>query len=217
MERWDCVETHNTTTNTQLPSNITTTILTTTTILSLLPLALALPTPQDAPATAPQTFAGIAIRSASPIQYATVNAISLALYLQRPTTTYCPSIPGLTCPSNPSTLFVGPSEYGTLSLKTTVPGGQQVYIAADGRAKFTQAHSANTGVGSTVTGFSVKDGGLQWQGNDFVACPASEAEGGGYAVFAAAVNGTGSSGEGCLGFKFRVEKPGTAEGAWQYA
>ncbi|KAF2224856.1 hypothetical protein BDZ85DRAFT_233051 [Elsinoe ampelina] len=188
-------------------------MFTTTSFLTLLTTALALPAPPStpSPAPAPQPFLGIAIRSASPIQYAPINATSLAISLLRPTTTYCPSIPNLPCPSNPSTLFVGPSSSGTLSLKTSVPGGQQVYIAADGRARFTQAHSADTN-GGAVTGFGVAGGALQWRGNDWLACPEGEE---GYAVYAA--QGWNRTDAGCLGFRFRVEDAGSAEGAWQYA
>ncbi|KAF4552708.1 Hypothetical protein D9617_9g024970 [Elsinoe fawcettii] len=180
----------------------------TTALLTLLTTAFAAPTPQEAPA-APSAFYGLAIRSASPIQYSAVNASSLALYLNKPTSTYCPSIEGLPCPTNPATIFVGGTN--TLSLKTSVPGGQQVYIASDGRAKFTQAHSANTGVGSTTTGFSVVDGALQFQGNDWIACPEGES----YAVYA--FQASNQTDPGCLGFRFRVEDAGDAQGAWQYA
>ncbi|PNS20841.1 50S ribosomal protein L4 [Sphaceloma murrayae] len=179
-----------------------------TTVLSLLPLALAAPTPQDTTTTAPQPFFGLAIRSASPIQYAGVNASGLALWLNKPTATYCPSVPEVPCPSNPSTLFVGGQN--TLGLDVSVPGGQQVYVAADGRAKYTQAHSANTGTGSATTGFSVVDGALLFEGASWTACPEETS----YAVYAASRNVTA---EGCLGFRWRAEDAGAAEGAWQYA
>ncbi|TKX23242.1 hypothetical protein C1H76_4309 [Elsinoe australis] len=181
-------------------------------LTALFTAALAAPTPQS-DATPGQGFStpfgGISIRSGSPIQYATVNASGLALWLNKPTSAYCPSVEGIPCPENPATLFVGGND--TLFMDTSVPGGQQVYIASDGRAKYTQAHSANTGTGSSVTGFSFAQGALLFKGNDWIACP----QDGAYAVYAAAASNQTDAG--CLGFRFRAEEAGSAEGAWQYS
>ncbi|KAI5256283.1 hypothetical protein E4T42_01658 [Aureobasidium subglaciale] len=155
-------------------------------------------------------FAGLAIRSGSGIQYASVNAAGSQFWLQKDTATYCPEISGLVCPNTTTTQFLGGEN--TLALDTTVPGGQQVYVAADGRLSFTVAHSASTGEGASVTGFSIAQEGqhVQFNGDDFLACPVDDA----YAVFAAAA--VKDAAEDCVGFAFRVAES-SAPAAWQYS
>ncbi|KAI5206747.1 hypothetical protein E4T39_02271 [Aureobasidium subglaciale] len=155
-------------------------------------------------------FGGVAIHSGSEIQYASVNAAGSQFWLQKDTATFCPEISGLVCPNTTATQFLGGDN--TLSLDTTVPGGQQVYVAADGRLSFTVAHSASTGEGSSVTGFSLAQEGqhIQFNGSDFLACPVDDA----YAVFAAAA--VKDAAEDCVGFAFRVAES-TGPAAWQYS
>ncbi|EKG17832.1 hypothetical protein MPH_04888 [Macrophomina phaseolina MS6] len=160
-------------------------------------------------------FAGLAARSASPIHFGSINANSGKFWIGKPTSSYCPSSVVEDCetayPGN-VTVFAGGDN--TLGLDVSVPGGQQVYIAADGSLSFTQAHSAYTGEGSVQTGFSKSESGsfgvLSWT-NGFIACPSANGTapyqifGGGY------TNNTA-----CLGFDFLTTNY-TGAGAWQYA
>ena len=181
--------------------------------LSLASIAAAMPTARNTQAT---KFTGLAIHSGSEIQYLSVNADQLSLWLGRDTSTYCPEQAGVNCPSSPPpTAFVHGADSDGLSMSTTVPGGQICYVDAAGNLKFTQAHSANTGEGSYLTGFSIdSDNHLQFQGQDWLACPASEE--GQYNVYASSIKGSNNS-EGCIGFAFRTQEvvEGTST-AWQY-
>ncbi|CAD0100454.1 unnamed protein product [Aureobasidium mustum] len=155
-------------------------------------------------------FGGIAIHSGSDIQFASVNAAGSKFWLKKDTKTYCPEVVGSACPNTTSTQFVGGDN--TLSLDTIVPGGQQIYVAVDGTLSFTAPHSASTGAaGSMVEGFSLAQNGehVQFQGNDWLACPS---EGGSYAVYAAAIAHDASA---CTGFAFRVADS-TLPAAWEY-
>ncbi|KAK3078548.1 hypothetical protein LTS18_007237 [Coniosporium uncinatum] len=182
------------------------TTFTTSALFTLLPAALA------------DVFGGMAVRSASPIHFNTVSANGGTFWLQKPTSTYCPEgIDGLTCPvGNNQTLFAGGE--GTLALSVVVPGGQQVYIAPDGKLSFTQAHSAYIPTGSIRDGFS-RDwrpaqnlGFLQWT-NGFVACPANGTSGP-YQIYGARDDVTLP--ENCLGFSM-IATNSSGVGAWQYA
>lgn len=86
-----------------------------------------------------------------------------------------------------------------MSLSTRVPGGQQVYVDASGELKFTVAHSADMGTGSSSTGFSVSDGEVLFEGLKWVACPI---EGVVYQVYAAAK----TEDEACEVFSFTVKE-----------
>ncbi|KAF2151649.1 hypothetical protein K461DRAFT_279131 [Myriangium duriaei CBS 260.36] len=180
-----------------------------TTLLPLLAAgsALALPAPQTS--TTPSTFSGIAIHSGSDIQYAAVSASGSALWLNKPTSTYCPSQAGSVCATSTNdTVFAAAQGSTTLSLNVIVPGGQEVYVAADGRAEYTVPHSASTGTGSSTSGFSSGDGYVKFEGNDWLACP----EDGAYAVYAASKKTDGNN---CLGFEWKiVDNKGQA---WEYA
>lgn len=154
-------------------------------------------------------FGGVAIHSGSDIQYAAVNAAGSQLWLNKDSATYCPSSVVESCSNTTTTQFRGGSDQ--LSLDTVVPGGQQVYVAADGTVGFTIAHSASIPDGASRTGFSIVDDGLhlQFQNNDFIACPKDDA----YEVFAAALKTDAS--DDCLGFSFRIAES-SAPAAWQY-
>lgn len=174
-------------------------------------------TPTSAPSstsssasTAPTgAYVGLAIRSGSVIQYASVNAAESSFWLYKNTTVYCPEVAGIGCSNTTITQFAGGDE--TLDLHVVVPGGQQVYVAADGHLGYTVPHSAYTGEGSSTTGFSVVDNGLhlEYQGNGFLACP----EGSSYKVYASAA-ATNASAD-CLGFEFRISDS-SAPAAFEY-
>ncbi|KAJ9625807.1 hypothetical protein H2203_004570 [Taxawa tesnikishii (nom. ined.)] len=165
----------------------------------------------------PGAFGGVAIRSGSAIQYSSVNANGTYFWLNRGTASYCPStVPD--CVTVNQTSFVGGND--TLFLDVSVPGGQQVYVDSKGRLAFTVPHSGNTGVGSSVTGFSIVDDGLhlRFNGNDFYACPLGEAYGNAYQVYAAGSNATSNFGDACEGFEFRIAEAGPGyQNAYQYS
>ncbi|OTA59230.1 hypothetical protein K449DRAFT_112216 [Hypoxylon sp. EC38] len=84
-----------------------------------------------------------------------INASGGKFFVHRNTSAYCPSgIDGLDCSAYPGskTVFIGGND--TLSLDVAVPGGQQVYVAADGSLSYTTAHSAALPEGAIATGFS---------------------------------------------------------------
>lgn len=177
-----------------------------------------------APRCSPTKFTGLAIHSGSDIQYQSLNANDLSFWLGKNTTTYCPEQAGLSCPSNnknsPPTVFSRAAGSNTLALSTAVPGGQLVYVDGTGALKLTQAHSGNTGEGATVTGFSVdaETGHVQFEGQDWFACPVGEGdEPGVYGVYAVSkITGT-NAGAGCTGFAFRPEEVSrNGEGVSQY-
>lgn len=165
--------------------------------------------------TEPKPFGGLALRSASPIHFLSINANGLNFWINKNTSTYTPENT-ITPPKDPATAFFLNSEVGTISLDTTVPGGQQVYVDAsaegNGALKFTQAHSASTGSSGVATGFSIVDENLEFEGTSFVACPEGEA----YKIYAA--SRASSTADDCLGFSFRTSQYTTTEpeAVWQY-
>jgi len=160
-----------------------------------------------------QAFSSMALRSASPIHFAQINAAGQKFWLAgQPTESYCPNDPA-TCPAGTSTVFVGGDTTDTLSLSVEVPGGQQVYIAPDGTMSYTQAHSANIPPGSILDGWSRDESGagyghLYWQGG-LVGCPV---EGKGYQIYGLL---PGLTYDDCLGFT-AVTNNQTEIGAWEY-
>ncbi|EME43432.1 hypothetical protein DOTSEDRAFT_174276, partial [Dothistroma septosporum NZE10] len=143
-----------------------------------------------------------------------------ALWLNKDTATYTPNIPQIPVTTNrtTSTIFSFDSPGDTLSLYTTVPGGQQVYVAADGQLQFTQAHTAYTGNGSLVEGFGIAQGHLLFENTGFLAVATNETsnvpdnKGTAYKIYAA--SRTNLTGE---GFAFRaIEADNTTIPAWQY-
>lgn len=75
-------------------------------------------------------FSLLAVRSASPIHYGTINANESGIWIGKDAGSYCPpsfAEQNITCPNNGRTVFSGPSvANGSLSLGVSVPGGQQV-------------------------------------------------------------------------------------------
>ena len=103
-------------------------------------------------------------------------------------TSQTPNVPALAdFPTTTTTTFTVANNQASLAV--SVPGGQQVYVAADGKLSYTVPHSGNTGTGSTRTGFSVAASGsnvnLNFNGkNNFLACPVSGSAGE-YEIYAA--------------------------------
>ncbi|EME87896.1 uncharacterized protein MYCFIDRAFT_27473 [Pseudocercospora fijiensis CIRAD86] len=177
----------------------------------------------------PKVFGGIALRSASPIHFANVNAAELQFFLNKNTSTYCPSgVEGLDCSAFNSnqTIFTQAVNSTTLSLDVTVPGGQQVYVTdcdeksgqLAGELKFTQAHPAFTPGPALYEGFTISAAGdLQFENKDWFACPINEPNSG-YGIWSVARLEGSNAGEGCLGFSFRVvELDEKVKTAWQYS
>lgn len=162
------------------------------------------PEPTNTPTPDSGYFGVIAARSASPIHLTSLTARNGKFYLAAGApTTYCPAdtIGAANCPPGNSTVFAGGDK--TLSLGVVVPGGQQVYVAADGALSYTTAHSAYIPAGSTVDQFSKTApsngnsfGYLNFE-TGFVACPVGAA-GAGYQVYGQTDSFEASSD--CLGF-----------------
>jgi hypothetical protein len=144
----------------------------------------------------------------SNVHLRTINENGLKFWIGKDTSTYCPTQEGLTCPSKLSssqhppnytnnildgtfTEVITSADSETLSMNVVVPGGQQAYVAEDGSLSVTQAHSVSTGTNGLRAPFSYtpqpgpnRVGGLSFNGNGFVACPAA-GETGVYQIFAA--------------------------------
>jgi len=104
-------------------------------------------------------------------------------------------------------------------MAVVVPGGQQVYVAADGALGFTGPHSAYIPAGAATTPFKFTPaaagqavGELEFNGNGFEACPVANATSV-YQVYAVAVEGNTQTG--CTGFDFATVAV-TGENAWEY-
>ncbi|KAI4730988.1 hypothetical protein E4T49_01407 [Aureobasidium sp. EXF-10728] len=176
-----------------------------TTLTAVLP-AFAIPTARSTS----DSFGGLAIHSGSPIHLSTLNANGNAFWLNKETHSYCPNTTISSCPPGKYTYFTNGNN--TLSLSVEVPGGQRVYVAADGSLGYTIPHgSVGGGQNVSYTGFSVKDSGihLQYRDSDWIAVPVGAA----YKVFAAAAENAPKNG---TGFAFRVQSVDAAFGAWEY-
>jgi len=160
----------------------------------------------------------MSIRSASDIQYATINARNSKFFIGKNTDAYCPAdndeIP---CGSFGNSTQV--RLYGDqLSMDVSVPGGQTVYIGPKGALRFTEPHTYSMPKGSTTGGFSIteEDGGVYASiGHEggFLACPVDAAKGGyPYQIF---VGVKGFSRENCTGFDFAAVNS-TQPGAFEY-
>lgn len=179
-----------------------------TTVAAAATSAMAISVRHSNSTTTTSSFAGLAIRSGSEIQYATVNANGGYFYLGRSTETYCPSSI-YTCPGDNSTLFVGGNS--TLALAVETPGGQEVYVDGNGALTFTVPHSASLAAGAKTTGFSKSDGShLTFEGKDWYACPEDD---GSFQVYA--VNGTSPASD-CLSFSWLIDASYETLGAWEY-
>ena len=101
-----------------------------------------------------------------------------------------------------------------------VPGGQQLYVAPDGRLSYTVAHSGAIPEGSVTSGFTHTagvDGGVDtWSfsgggATGLVACPDGD---GTYSVYADVPGFT--EGPDCLGFDGEASPYEDGVAAWQY-
>ncbi|KAF3928838.1 hypothetical protein AA313_de0210250 [Arthrobotrys entomopaga] len=179
-------------------------------LLSVLAVTSAAPTGDIEARGSPQAYSFLAIRSASPIHFQSLNANGGNIWLGKSTATYCP-VPPSQCPKGTGTSFYVDNKSWTASMNTAVPGGQQLYIDPHGALAFTQAHSASIPKGSLVTGFQVKKGSngiytFSHCEGDFVACPLKKGSNGPWKVY---IDGkrvlknsdvpTGNKGD-CLGF-----------------
>lgn len=154
------------------------------TILSVLPLAFALPHNGNAKRSN-DAFTVISARSASPVHLLPMNAAGTYFYLGGKPSTYCPeSVSQVApCPSGSVTAFAGngaalvcssisnppsplpPGSQGntreaklTVNQDVTVPGGQAIYVDSNGALRFTQPHSASIGEGSSTGPFQYTPG-----------------------------------------------------------
>ncbi|KAF1979492.1 hypothetical protein BU23DRAFT_562912 [Bimuria novae-zelandiae CBS 107.79] len=176
-----------------------------------------------APAPGPAYFQVLSARSASPIHFRPLQANGGKFWLGGTPSGYCPVevVGNATCeqyPGNQTTLAGG---FGTLSLGVVVPGGQQVYIAPDGRMSYTTAHSAYVPEGSVRDGWSRtfrEDptdplGSLAFEGG-LIACPDPADQYNPWAVYGQTANFTAPSAD-CLVFS-SITTNETDAGAWQY-
>ncbi|KAI1093052.1 hypothetical protein F5B19DRAFT_172771 [Rostrohypoxylon terebratum] len=149
-----------------------------------------------------------------------INASGGKFYINNGTSAYCPDeVEGLDCSAYPGskTVFTGGND--TLYLDVAVPGGQQVYVAADGSLSYTVAHSGALPEGANATGWTREQS--QAFGAPIVLgnynhfwnlCPVTEGEPTErtYQVF------VGSGIEGCLGTGVRTYASSGPD-AWEYA
>ncbi|KAK6354472.1 hypothetical protein TWF730_008872 [Orbilia blumenaviensis] len=146
-----------------------------TAILSLLAAASAAPLNELEARAIPKNtaFGFLALRSASPIHFQSLNANGGKIWIGKTTSTYCPR-PAAQCPKGKTTSMLFSSS-GTVGMNVIVPGGQQLYIGPTGELAYTQAHSAAIPSGSTKNGFKLTETNRQIYlsngNNDFLACP----------------------------------------------
>lgn len=159
----------------------------------------------------------MALRSASPIHYASLEARGFSLWLGGNTSSYCPDVVEKAggCPAGNTTSVV--ESNGGLYMGANVPGGQIAYIdSCTGAIGYTQAHSQNIPEDAIQDGWSVQQnaladgllGILSWR-NGLLACP----ENGEWQVYANIEDHDFPSE--CLGFD-AVFTNSTAPTVWQY-
>lgn len=148
-----------------------------------------------------------------------VGACSLLWGLGTKTCSYCPDT-GVECPVGDTTVITAPDTTAGGSepaMDVIVPGGQVVYLEANGAVGYTQAHSASIPANATQGGLVAYGGGggfvnLNSGGYGWVACVSE----GGYALFALDEQNKDSLAS-CVpvNLKVNVQPEGTV-GAWQY-
>ncbi|KAL8767756.1 MAG: hypothetical protein Q9209_005842 [Squamulea sp. 1 TL-2023] len=159
-------------------------MLTTPLLLSVLPLALSSPlVPRNN--DGPIYFGAIAARSTAPFHLQSINANGQSFWIGKDTATYCPLQPQSQCPPGNETVFTASG--GGAGLDTVVPGGQQVYVAPNGKLSYTIAHSGYAPPGSAVKTFTATFptsgdatlGSFSFHGlggNTFLACPSHKVD-----------------------------------------
>ena len=194
------------------------------TILSVLPMAFALPTSSGHAKRSNGAFTVMSARSASHIHLLPVNAAGSYFYLGGEASTYCPETVSKVapCPKGDMTAFVGTGA----ALDVSVPGGQAVYVDSNGALRFTTPHSGYMGEGASTGPFEYKpapspSGIDHWvykgQGaSGFMACPTDDNK---WQVFASLQNATVPQGDvsKCLGFSaMATQTQQNATAAWEY-
>jgi len=125
-----------------------------------------------------------------------------ALWVGGPTESYCPfsGQPQNQCPPGDVAAFLFNNK--RVGMDTDVPGGQDLFIAPNGRVKYTKAHSNFMPPGSKFKKFSHGPFPgkpnldiLRWDDGNFVACR----ENGEWAIYIPRSPGTTT---GCLPFRF---------------
>ncbi|KAI5302814.1 hypothetical protein KEM56_000334 [Ascosphaera pollenicola] len=151
-----------------------------------------------------ETVSLMALRSASPIHFQALHAYQEGIWIGQPTQSYCPAQVSGCRTVNETTFGVAD---GSTALNVEVPGGQQLYVSADGALKYTVPHSASIGDGSHAAALKIEAlndsvDKATLDGDDFLACPGKKGEEK-YQVFSAAAKNvkppTGDKGD-CLGF-----------------
>ncbi|KAK6334592.1 hypothetical protein TWF718_010049 [Orbilia javanica] len=148
-----------------------------TAILSLLAAASAAPASELETRALPKdtAFGFLALRSASPIHFQSLNANGGKIWIGKKTSSYCPLPDKKACPKGKDTSFWIDNNSGTAAMNAIVPGGQRAYIGPTGELSYTQAHSAFIPTGSTSLGFKVTERNnivyLENCKNGFLACP----------------------------------------------
>lgn len=166
------------------------------------------------------TFMGVSLRSGDAnVHLREINANGNRFYVNKDSSAYCPpDISGLDCSEyGNNTVFAYNSEVQTLGLATTLPGGQQIYVAADGALSYTVPHSAAIPADALVRNFTYTPGpsenevgNLKFQDAGFSACPTSEMPI--FQIFA--TNIAGYTRTDCTGINFGTT--GSQPSAYQY-
>lgn len=177
--------------------------------------------------TEPLRFGGLALATGTAIHLSPLAANGLKFYIGKNTTTYCPEDSAANCAgvNTNQTVFSYLNGAGTVSLDTTVPGGQQVYVTEGddtigqlaGELKFTQAHSAATSGPALYDGFAnFYDGIFKFEEKDWYACEIDEFNSG-YGIWSQARLEGSNAGEGCIAFQWKVvQLDDSTPTAWQY-
>ncbi|KXS93493.1 hypothetical protein AC579_2224 [Pseudocercospora musae] len=192
--------------------------------------AAAMPAPVPQAGTSfPLPFLGQALAEGTEIHQKFINANGLKFWIGKNTTTYCPedSAAADVCETanKNQTIFGYLNGESKLQLLTQVPGGQQAYVTAGnetagqvaGELKFTPAHSSQTDGPALYDGFlNVYDAKLQFEGQDWFACPADNFNTG-YGIWAQSrVEGSDPGAE-CISFTWHVDQlADDVVTAWQY-
>ncbi|KAI9933976.1 hypothetical protein ASPWEDRAFT_35953 [Aspergillus wentii DTO 134E9] len=193
-------------------------------LLTLLPLAAALPTAEK---RASSSFGVMSARSGSEIHLLPMNAANGSFWLGEKANTYCPEAveqAGGVCPTVQGTSFSSAT-----SLDVIVPGGQAVYVDGKGALRFTVPHSAAMAPGASTGPFTYTPGTkanpighytFTGQGaSGFMACPVVDGDHKKWQVFAGRQNATVPSGNvaDCLGFDaMAVKATSNSTAAWEF-
>ncbi|KAJ5166287.1 uncharacterized protein N7482_005068 [Penicillium canariense] len=143
-------------------------------LLSLVPLAAALPGSRPTTKESGGAFGVTAARSGSPIHFLPLTASGSKFWLGGKSQTYCPAVvPNCAQTTNDTIIF------GQSALDVVVPGGQRIYVDRAGALSFTTPHSGYIPPGSSQGPFKYTPGQSfgTWtysgQGaSGFMACPA---------------------------------------------